>query len=55
MKNTDLAFEESSVRAEIRGSVLSVKNPLSGSILADDYGEIIEEEPGRASILKRKE
>ena len=55
MKNTDLAFEESSVRAEIRGSVLSIKNPLSGSILADDYGEIIEEEPGRASILKRKE
>ena len=55
MKNTDLAFEESSVRAEIRGSVLSVKNPLSGSILADDYGEIIEEESGRASILKRKE
>lgn len=41
MEQTDLAFEYSDVNAEILGSVLSVKNPRSGSILADGFGEII--------------
>lgn len=39
--DADLAFEYSSVRADIAGNVHSVKNPLSGSIVADGYGEII--------------
>lgn len=41
MENADLAFEYSSVNAELRGHIDSVKNPLSGSITADSIGEII--------------
>lgn len=41
MENCDLSFEYSDVDAEITGGVLSVKNPKSGKIIADDYGEII--------------
>ena len=41
MEATDLAFEYSEVDADIRGSVDSVKNPLSGRIVADGIGEII--------------
>lgn len=37
----DLAFEYSSVNAEIKGGILSVKNPLSGEIRADEIGEMI--------------
>ena len=37
----DLAFEYSSVNATINGHVHSVKNPLTGSIIADSYGDII--------------
>lgn len=37
----DLAFECSSVEATIDGPVRSVKNPRSGSIVAENYGEII--------------
>lgn len=37
----DLAFEESTLHADIRGHVTSVKNPVSGTITADSYGEII--------------
>lgn len=40
----DLAFEYTSVLATIRGAIHSVKNPLSGSITADSYGEIILDE-----------
>ncbi len=43
MENTDLAFEYSDVQADIRGTVLSVKNPLAGEIVADGFGEIIRE------------
>lgn len=39
--DADLAFEYSSLRADIAGHVHSVKNPRSGSIVADGYGEII--------------
>lgn len=39
--DADLAFEYSTVHATIKGSVTSVKNPRSGSIEADGYGEII--------------
>lgn len=41
MNGCDLAFENSDVEADIQGSVLSVKNPKSGEIVADDFGEII--------------
>lgn len=39
--NTTLAFEYSTVDAEIAGRVDSVKNPTSGSITADSIGELI--------------
>ncbi|MCR5326095.1 MAG: DUF3737 family protein [Bacteroidales bacterium] len=39
--DADLAFEYSGVQADIRGTVTSVKNPRTGRIVADSYGEII--------------
>ena len=42
--NTDLAFEYSSVNADICSSVLSVKNPREGVISAESIGEIILDE-----------
>lgn len=39
--NTTLAFEFSDVQAEIIGKIDSVKNPLSGKIIAHEIGEII--------------
>ena len=57
--DADLAFEYSSVRADIRGTVTSVKNPRTGSILADGYGEIIIDDnikaPGDCRIVTRDE
>lgn len=44
MENCDLSFERSSVHAEIKGDILSVKNPFSGKIVADSIGQIIIEE-----------
>lgn len=41
MEDTDLAFEYSDVQADIRGHILSVKNPRSGRITADSVGEVI--------------
>lgn len=43
--STDLAFEYSSVNADITGSVDSIKNPLSGRIEADDIGQVIFDDP----------
>ncbi len=40
-QNTDLAFEFSTVDAEIKSKIVSVKNPISGRISADEIGEII--------------
>ncbi len=37
----DLAFEYTSLHADLSCSVTSVKNPRSGLIVADDFGEII--------------
>lgn len=37
----DLAFEYSSVQADIRGHVHSIKNPRTGSIVADSIGALI--------------
>lgn len=57
MEDTDLAFEYSDVEAEIKGDVLSIKNPRSGHIVVDSVGEIIRENPvmechGEVSIRK---
>lgn len=57
MEGTDLSFEYSQVRATVRGSILSVKNPLSGSIEADEIGEIILDEhqrPGSSCAISVK-
>lgn len=40
-EDADLAFECSSVEADIRGNVTSIKNPRTGHITADSVGEII--------------
>lgn len=49
--DTDLAFEYSTVKADIRSHIDSVKNPISGSIIADSIGEIIHE-PERVDVSK---
>ena len=41
MEGADLAFEYSDVEADIRGNVVSIKNPRSGRITVDSVGEII--------------
>lgn len=45
MEDTDLAFEYSDVEADVRGNVISIKNPKSGIITVDSVGEIIREDP----------
>lgn len=58
MEDTDLAFENSNVEADIKGHVVSIKNPMSGTIIADSIGEIIQENPlaqTTANILERVE
>ena len=40
----DLAFEYSSVHATIKSAVHSVKNPRTGCITAESYGQIILDE-----------
>lgn len=39
--DSDLMFEYSTVRADIRGRVTSVKNPASGLVVADEIGEVV--------------
>lgn len=39
--DADLAFEYSDVQATVRGHIVSVKNPRTGSISADSIGEVI--------------
>ncbi|WP_071130357.1 DUF3737 family protein [Enterococcus timonensis] len=43
--HTDLAFEYSTVDAQITTEILSVKNPISGTISAQGIGEIIFDDP----------
>ncbi len=43
MEDTDLSFEYSEVEADIKGNVVSIKNPKSGTITVDSVGEIINE------------
>ena len=46
--DADLAFEYSTVKAVVKGNVVSIKNPTSGSITVDSVGEIILDEKQRA-------
>ena len=41
MEDTDLSFERSDVNATIKGNVLSIKNPKSGTIIVDSVDEVI--------------
>lgn len=41
MENADLAFEYADVQADVKGEILSVKNPKSGEIRAERIGELI--------------
>ncbi|MGN0506839.1 MAG: DUF3737 family protein [Lachnospiraceae bacterium] len=57
MEDTDLAFEYSDVEADVKGTILSVKNPRSGNITADKIGEVIWEDPVmevNGKVLERK-
>ena len=42
MEGCDLAFEYSDVHATVKSTVDSVKNPRSGRITAQGFGEVIE-------------
>ncbi|WP_295732190.1 DUF3737 family protein [uncultured Muribaculum sp.] len=56
--DADLAFECSTVHADIRGAITSIKNPTSGRIVADSIGELILDEnihrPADCKIETRK-
>jgi len=45
MKDCDLSFEYSSVEADVKGHVDSIKNPLNGTIVVDSVGELINDKP----------
>lgn len=45
MEGTDLSFEYSDVEADVRGGIISVKNPKSGVIVADSVGDVIWDDP----------
>ena len=55
--NTTLAFEYSTVEADLVGRVDSVFNPASGSVTADEIGELILEkdkiDPSKTVITVR--
>lgn len=55
--DADLAFEYSTVSATVKGSITSVKNPRSGRIVSDGYGQIILDAnikaPGDCQIITR--
>lgn len=54
----DFSFEYSDVNADIKGNVLSIKNPKSGKIICDGIGELIytkdSKYPCNCEIIKRK-
>lgn len=55
MTDTDLCFEKSEVDAEITTDVISIKNPLSGTITLPAVGEIIMDDENAKGIIKIKE
>ena len=55
--NCDLAFETSDVEATINGSILSIKNPKSGTIIVDEVISNVEEYtkyPVKGKVIVRK-
>lgn len=58
MEGTDLAFENSEVRATVSGKIHSVKNPACGVIRADAIGKLILEreriDPDKTEIVCRR-
>lgn len=44
MEGTDLSFEYSEVEADVKGNIMSVKNPAAGYVIADSIDEIIWED-----------
>ena len=45
-RRTDLAFEYcKNIDAEIKGGIMSIKNPVSGKIKVDHIDEIIQDDP----------
>ena len=58
LKNTTLAFEYSTVEADIVGKVDSVVNPTSGVIVADGFDSVTLDEqyidPSKIKVLIRK-
>ncbi len=52
MEGADLAFEKSTVEAEITTPVVSIKNPKSGYIKVPSYGELILTENTTCEIIK---
>ena len=54
MFDTDLSFEYSDVQADIKGSILSVKNPRSGYIKADSIDKIINEDSVMETLCEIK-
>ena len=57
-ENCDLAFENSEVNGTIKGTMISIKNPLKGHIVIDEIPEMISDEFNRSHgdflIEKRK-
>lgn len=57
-ENCDLAFENSEVNGTIKGTLVSIKNPLKGHIVIDEIPEMISDEFNRSKgdflIEKRK-
>ena len=49
MTGCDLSFERSEVHATVNGEIHSIKNPISGEIIAEKVGQVISEE-GRERI-----
>ena len=52
MEDTDLSFENSDVTADVRGHIVSVLNPASGTITADSIGSILVNEHSRSEDIE---
>ena len=54
MENADLSFEKSDVEATIKGEVLSIKNPYSGTITVGSCKELImDDEKAKGNVIIR--
>lgn len=55
MTGTDLCFEKSEVDAVITSPVISIKNPLSGTIIVPDVGEVImDDDKAKGNVIIQK-